>query len=401
MNQKLENLTFSELLDLPVEEKEKYGLVHTTQEIFQQPETWKGTFQIVKNREVELQSFLRNSGLSNANLSVVLIGAGTSDYIGRALTAILKKEWKCQVQAIPSTDLLTEMDNFIDSAPTETKHLWISFSRSGDSFEGVKVLEKAVEKYPKIRHLIVTCNQDGKMASQIYQANPNYFCLVLDKKVNDLGLAMTSSFTNMVVAGQCLAHIFALDNYESILQNLTRTGAENFSKIADVAQTISQNVYQRICFLGSGALKAVADESALKVLELSGGYFSVMSESFLGLRHGPLSWLNQDSLVVGFVSNGPEKQKIELGLLAELKRKDTVKHILAILPNELFNVSGIADFAINLNISNNLTDFYCPPIEILFAQILGLFSSLHQSLHPDSPSKDGKIKRVVSEINVD
>lgn len=400
MSQEITNLTFNQILALPLAEKENLGLIHTPQEIFQQPETWKETFQIVKNKEVAIQHFLQKNGFGNEKFSVVLIGAGTSDYIGRALTALLKNHWKCHVQAIPSTDLLTEMDDFIASAPIDTNHLWISFSRSGDSFEGVKILEKAAEKYPKIHHLIVTCNQNGKMASQIYHANPNFLCLVLDKKVNDLGLAMTSSFTNMIVAGQCLAHIFDLDKYEPILQNIAQMGAENLDKIAETAQLISKNNYLRICFLSSGALKAVADESALKVLELSGGYFSVMSESFLGLRHGPLSWLNQDSLVVGFISNDLDKQKIELGLLSELKQKDAVKHILTILPNEFIDVAGIADFAINLTISNSLTDFYRPPIDILFAQCLGLYASLHQGLKPDSPSKDGKITRVVSEINV-
>ena len=31
--------------------------------------------------------------------------------------------------------------------------------------------------------------------------------LVLDDAVNDRGLAMTSSFTNMVLAGQCVGHL--------------------------------------------------------------------------------------------------------------------------------------------------------------------------------------------------
>ena len=220
MNREIKSLTISEILELPLSEKETYGLVHTPQEIFQQPETWLETFQIVKTKKIEIQEFLQKSGFGKDNFSVVLIGAGTSDYIGRALVSLLQKNWKCNVQAIPSTSLMTEMDDFIENSPVNTQHLWISFSRSGDSFEGVQVLEKAIKKYLHIKHLIVTCNETGKMAKEISANDQDVCCIILDKKVNDLGLAMTSSFTNMITAGHCLAHIFELEKYEPVLKNL-------------------------------------------------------------------------------------------------------------------------------------------------------------------------------------
>lgn len=399
MNREIKSLTVSEILELPLSVKETYGLVHTPQEILQQPATWLETFQIVKTKQVEIQAFLQKSGFDTDNFSVVLIGAGTSDYIGRALVSLLKRKWKCNVQAIPSTNLMTEMDEFIENSPVNTQYLWISFSRSGDSFEGVQVLEKTIKNYSHIKHLIVTCNETGKMANEIF-VNESVVCrIILDKKVNDLGLAMTSSFTNMITAGHCLAHIFELEKYEQILQSLAQEAMDNLENISELAIKIAENDYDRICFLGSGTLKAVADESALKVLELSGGKYSVMSESFLGLRHGPLSWLNTNSLVVGFVSNDLEKQKIELGLLSELKQKNAAKDILAVLPNDSVNVSDICDYKITFNFSNDLFDDYCSIIYVLFAQLLGLYASLNQNLKPDSPSADGKIQRVVSTVN--
>ncbi len=399
MNREIKSLTVSEILELPLSVKETYGLVHTPQEILQQPATWLETFQIVKTKQVEIQAFLQKSGFGKDNFSVVLIGAGTSDYIGRALVSLLKRNWKCNVQAVPSTGLMTEMDEFIENSPVNTQYLWISFSRSGDSFEGVQVLEKTIKNYSHIKHLIVTCNETGKMANEISVNESNVCRLILDKKVNDLGLAMTSSFTNMITAGHCLAHIFELEKYEQILQSLAQEAMDNLENISELAIKIAENDYDRICFLGSGALKAVADESALKVLELSGGKYSVMSESFLGLRHGPLSWLNTNSLVVGFVSNDLEKQKIELGLLSELKQKNAAKDILAVLPNDSVNVSDICDYKITFNFSNDLFDDYRSIIDVLFAQLLGLYASLNQNLKPDSPSADGKIQRVVSTVN--
>lgn len=402
LHKSIELLSFKEILALPTEIKKEHGLLHTPQEIHQQPETWRETFEIVKKNQTNLSSFLKNSGLSvnhDNNLVVWLIGAGTSDYIGRALVDLLKKQWKCHVEVIPSTDLLTEMDELIDSVPANFQQLWISFSRSGDSFEGVKAIERAVEKFPQINHLMITCNKDSQMANGLSHRHANVFCLILDEKVNDLGLAMTSSFSNMIIAGQCLAHLDELEKYESTLKQLVETSREKSEEISSLAAEIASLDLNRICFLGSGALKSVCVESALKVMELTAGYYSVMSESFLGLRHGPLSWLDKKSLVVGFLSNNAEKIKVELGLLEELKTKQAAAAILAVFPQKIERWEKYADKKIFLDISESLDDLYRPPLDILFGQYLGLFASLRRNLKPDSPSADGKIQRVVSEIS--
>ncbi len=114
----------------------------------------------------------------------------------------------------------------------------------------------------------------------------------------------------------------------------------------------------------------------MKVMELTAGHYSVMSESFLGLRHGPLSWLNHDYLVIGFLSNYADKLRIELGLLEELNKKGAAKNILAVLPQKDVNVSEYVDYKLILDIPEWLDDNYRPPVDVLFAQCLGLFASL-------------------------
>jgi hypothetical protein len=43
---------------------------------------------------------------------------------------------------------------------------------------------------------------------------------------------------------------------------------------------------------------------------------------------------------------------------------------------------------------------YRPPVDSLLGQLLGLFASLRQGLKPDTPSPNGAIGRVVSEVNI-
>lgn len=389
-----EQLSFEDILRLSPAAKADLGLEFTPSEIAQQPETWLETFRIVSSKQREILAFLD----AHKPAAVTLVGAGTSDYIGRAVAPLINRIWKEPVCAIPSTDLLTEMDAMIESRSDAGRELWVSFSRSGDSFEGVKVLDAAIDRYPQIAHLIVTCSKDGKMAREFAAGRPNALCVVLDDKTNDRGLAMTSSFTNMILAGQCLAHIQNLTEFEGVVSTIPAIVAEHLGEVADIGSKIAAKRFERVCFLGSGPLKAVADESALKVLELSGGFHSTMAESFLGLRHGPLSWLNKSSLLVGFLSNDRAKRKIELGLLEDVRAKNAAGSILAIGPDSP-DLSSIADTAITLPLSTLADDYLALPY-VTFAQCLGLYSSLTVGLKPDAPSADGKIQRVVSNITI-
>src|SRR5262249_14202368 len=162
---------------------------------------------------------------------VFLVGAGTSDYVGQSLAFLLRKAWRCEVLAVPSTDLLTHAHELM--VPGE-KYLWISFSRSGNSPEGVAVLENAIANQPEEYHLVVTCNAEGRML-RLSEGKPNVLGICLDDAVNDRGLAMTSSFSNMVVFGHGLAHIVDPNTYEPILNEMVAAARSLLPKASDCA----------------------------------------------------------------------------------------------------------------------------------------------------------------------
>ena len=53
------------------------------------------------------------------------------------------------------------MDEYLRA---EEPALCISFSRSGDSSEGVAVIEEMMDRFADVAHLVITCNADGAMA---------------------------------------------------------------------------------------------------------------------------------------------------------------------------------------------------------------------------------------------
>ncbi len=151
--------TLSGILDLPLEEKTKRGLLYTPAEIAQQPATWKTTLPDIQAAAGSYRSLsryrwragiARESAVCHSNrrrdLGLYLAGA----YLRSA------PKWGCEVSPVASTDLLPNMEEYVIPG---RHYLWISFSRSGDSPEGVAVLQQALKRYPEIAHLIVTCNE--------------------------------------------------------------------------------------------------------------------------------------------------------------------------------------------------------------------------------------------------
>jgi tagatose-6-phosphate ketose/aldose isomerase len=386
-----------ELISLPEQDKEVLGITATAGEIAQQPITWRRTRKIFEQHAERLRAFLEGAGVRKAlelRPTVVLTGAGTSDYIGQVLTLLLRTEWGCETQAIASTDLLTNMADYLVPG---RRYLMISFSRSGDSPEGVAVLAQALERYPEIAHLIVSCNERGRM-TELVRGRAHTYAVVLDDAVNDRGLAMTSSFSNMVLFGQCLAHAWSGTTYDAVFEALVRAG-EAFLPVADAAaRELAGEKYKRVCVLGSGALAGVAKESALKVLEMTAGGVKTMSESVLGLRHGPMAALDKETLLLCFASSDARRQRYEVDLLQEVGAKNVVAKRVVVGPAGAALLEGCSEDY--LAIEDGIPDLYRPPVDVILGQLLGLHSSLAHGLKPDAPSPHGVISRVVGEFQI-
>jgi len=388
----------STFLNLTKEAKESLGLKHTLTEIVQQPQTWLRTYERIVSLSEPLDSFLSSAGLKSGHTTpaVLLVGAGTSDYIGKSVCSLLQTEWRCDVQAVPSTDLLTNMAEHVIPG---REYLWISFSRSGDSSEGVAVLDAALRDYPTIKHLIVTCNEKGQMA-RAFADRDNVFSIVLDDVVNDRGLAMTSSFSNMVIVAQALAHFRGLMSYGCVVESLAGSAAATLSNAANICERAVQAGFSKACFLGTGPLKGAAIESGLKVLELTSGRVGSLAESFLGLRHGPMSAIDNDTLVVAFFSADARRRQYEMDLIQEIGDKGLTSKFLAVEPNTGENRLISPENTVFLGLQNGVSDFYLTPVAVIAGQFLGLFASLKEGLRPDDPSPHGAIGRVVGHVKI-
>jgi tagatose-6-phosphate ketose/aldose isomerase len=381
------------LLSLPDAEKHERGLLYTPSEIAQQPVTWQATYRLFESYRTELRRFLKQAHVEG--WTICLIGAGTSDYIGHSVANLLRRHWNCEVFVIASTDMLTNRDDLVLA---DRDDLWIHFSRSGDSPEGAAVLEQALASCPRVRHLVVSCNEDGQMV-KLAQGSEHSLVVLLDDAVNDRGLAMTSSYTNMVIFGQALAHLWEKNDFEKTLESMTKAAEYILDEGAALAYDLSQDMkpegYRKACFVGAGGLGATAQESALKLLELTSGSIQTMYETTLGLRHGPMSSLNIDTLFTAFLSNRDNRRRYDVDLLNEVRAKRVVRTIVAV-----GGTDAAYDYSLHAPIFATIADAYRPAVDVIFSQMLGLFSSIELGMKPDSPSPNGLISRVVEKFAI-
>jgi tagatose-6-phosphate ketose/aldose isomerase len=120
-----------------------------------------------------------------------------------------------------------------------------------------------------------------------------------------------------------------------------------------------------------------------------------MHETTLGLRHGPMSSLNMDTLFTGFISNDDRRRRYDLDLLNEIAAKHVVRTIVAI-----GRPDAASDYSLYCEAFDDLDDAYRPAVDVIFSQMLGLFASIGLGLKPDSPSPNGLISRVVEQFAI-
>src|SRR5581483_6464580 len=204
--------------------------------------------------------------------------------------------------------------------------------------------------------------------------------------VNDRGLAMTSSFSNMLLAGQCVGHLDRLDDFGQIVSQLSESGTRLLPIAAQAAAQVTTLGCTRACFVGSGALRGVADECALKVVELSAGRVTTLAETPLGLRHGPMSSVDGQCLFAAFLSSEARRRGYELDLLREIDRKRLGRVKLAVTAGNPGDAEKLVDDCLSLGLPDNFPDYYRPVLDVIVGQLVGLFASLRCGLKPDQPS---------------
>ena len=372
------------------EEGEASGFHHTFREIFQQPETWLDTAARMVRSTPRIESVL--AGLK----SLVLTGSGSSEFAGACVRLGLQKRLGVDCHSLSGGTILTYGR---DVMPPGRPCLMVSFARSGDSPESTGAVDLVLDTEPDTRQLFITCNASGRLATG-YDGDPRVQTVVLDQRTNDRSLAMTSSFTNMALGSTFLGFLNDPAAYLELCTGLSGVCEVLLEQHIGTLAHVARGAFKRTVFLGSGPRFGAAREAALKMLEMTAGRVPTMAETYLGLRHGPMSYVHDDTLIVCFLSSDPVLQAYESDLIAELNQKQLGACKVLIGEGIQQDLLRPGDAAIERPGIAQVGDDHSAVIHVVAGQLLAFFRCMAEGLKPDSPSEAGVIQRVVGDFTV-
>lgn len=372
-------------------ELEQFKGYWTAKEITQQPECWRETKAILDENKAEIDAFMTDI-LALDNLRIIFTGAGTSAFVGRSIAPVLTQHCQRRFEAVSTTDIVSNPTQyFAEDIPT----LLVSFARSGNSPESVESVNLANQCLSNCFHLVITCNKDGHLYTACKQDEKS-LAVLMPAQTNDTSFAMTSSFTSMMFS---VFSIFAnKDAKMKDIESICKYSEAQVKEINAYIGTIDSTNVDRVIYLGSGGFKGIAEESALKLLELTKGEIVGIYDSPLGFRHGPKSVVNDKTLIFVYISNDPQTRKYDLDLLAELRKDGIAAQVIAVTgqldeqvtDGDYWLVDGMAE----------ATDAGLFFAYILVAQIYAFHVSVARGNTPDNPCPTGEVNRVVQGVTI-
>lgn len=381
------------------------GLEFTPSEIAQQPFLWRQTAKLVHDLAPELVAFMSKARMfsSTHRSHIILTGAGTSDYVGLSLTDLFRIKFKTPSINWSTARITASPDDYLN---THHHYLIFHFARSGNSPESAAVLRLSLQNYAdNTLHVVITCNKDGELA-KIARLNPDkVFLLLLPDASNDRGLAMTSSFTSMVIAGQAIANISDIGTYIDLVERMASC-AERFLDIySEDIYNLADPAINRAFYLGNRDLLGAANESALKVQELTTGKLIAKAEDTLTFRHGPISAVDSKTIVCFFLSEDNLTLRYEIDVLNQYESAFKQLGVVSVVIGS--NHKGTADNQSAHYLSYdpdhiwNIPSLYQVNLAVLFGQLYGLFASNRRNINVDNPAAEKALySRIVQGVRL-
>jgi len=377
-------------LDYSENELRNLDAYWTAKEIQQQPDSWIKTKAAIDENRAEINDFL-SPILAIKNLRIILTGAGTSAFVGGSIAPSLSFVLGKRTDAVATTDLVSNPYEFFQK---EVPTLVVSFARSGNSPESTAAVDLAEKLVDQCFQLVLTCNPSGQLYRRC-NAYAHSLALLMPEETNDRSFAMTSSFTSMMLSAVC---IFSDNNdFSKNIELISSSVSALIGKYNSAIKMAADRSFSRVVYLGSGGLKALAQEAALKLLELTDGKIVAIYDSPLGFRHGPKTIIDNDTLVVMFLSNDSYTRQYDLGLLRELRSDGEVAQVVAVTAKD--DEATGKDYVLIEGMEDASDTLLLFP-HIVCAQILAFHYALKLKNKPDSPSASGTVNRVVQGVTI-
>ncbi|WP_342504095.1 SIS domain-containing protein [Lysinibacillus sp. FSL L8-0126] len=300
----------------------------------------------------------------NAVDVVLFTGCGTSFYLAIAAARYYQAVTGEFAIAVPASELFLHTETYILK---NKKYLIIGISRSGTTSEIIMSLEH-LNDAENIRTMAVTCNGDTPMAKLTDE-------LIALNDISEKSVVMTQSFSNMLYALQLYAAKISgrtdmMKQLEKI-PRLVHSALGNGKQLTQVTEDVSK---KRFIFLGSGAYNGLAKEATLKLKEMT--QTECESYSNLEFRHGPISIVDKETVVILFTQN--ETKEYDHALVKDIQKLGGFVVVIGIASEEL-------EADLILKLSEEVDDLNRLVEAIPYFQLLAYQNAIFKGCDPDKP----------------
>ena len=183
-------------------------------------------------------------------------------------------------------------------------------------------------------------------------------------------MAQTRSFTSMYVAAAAFcARMAGRKDLFDAMGRLPEIGNLVIGKYESFAKELGENLnYDRFYFLGSGIRYGLACEVNLKMKEMTLTHSEPFH--FLEFRHGPMSMVNENALVVGMLSDANRVH--EAKVLSEMKMLGGM-------------VAGLGEKEADVEFNSGIPESVRGVLYLPVLQLMAFYRSLAKGLNPDRP----------------
>ena len=371
---------------------------NTSAEIAHQPRLWNCLGTMLLEKKNIISAFMEKI-LNIDKIRIIFTGAGSSAFIGDALSILVAKSAGIKAESIHSTDIVSAPKSFLFAdVPT----LLISFARSGKSPESMGAVKHARAVIKDLYELAIVCNDTSDLFNLTLESDKSMI-LVMPEGSNDKGFAMTSSVTCMLLTGFALFHADKINELAQDISMLSNNVASSGIKFTAAALQWAKTDFDRIVYLSCGFLKHIAHEASLKMMELTNGIVNGSFETATGFRHGPKSVIKDKTITVHMISSDHFTAKYDIDLLAEVSGQQKGNKIITICgDDEAERVAGAGDEIITVGAGGyKIGGEICAGIHMLvFCQMLAMFKSISLGICVDNPAPSGEVNRVVKGVNI-
>lgn len=338
--------------------------VHTQAEISSQPATWTETARRFE-ASGELAQIAR---IFSPQEPWLFVACGSSYYLSQTIAAQWAKLLRTQCAAVPGSEVLFATEETL--ARTGAKQI-VLISRSGKTTEVLRVAQ-LLSGREGTRTLGVTCNEKSELQKLCTKT-------VTLPWADEKSMVMTRSFTSILMLFAKLGAAFAQDaKLAAALERLPDKAAAWLAANADKIRALGGNRrFADFVFLGQGAHFWLAQEAALKLMEMSSSY--AQAYHTLEFRHGPKSIASKDTLITFFLSD--EAAEDESSLISEVKKLGAATFVVA--NRVTAPLRHESDLVVELGLDE--PEFARMVMTAIPAQLLGLSVGLRKGLNPDTP----------------